>query len=399
MINEFVGEFMFHPSPLEMSQNTCSHNCAYCFANIRKETRYCNLKSFMNQMKKEHIKTYKDALINEGYSICLSNKSDPFAETNYLSTIAMMHELKKHKNGIFIQTKTGKGINETLEILGDKKNIVWYITITTLNNDIRKRIEPNAPTTEERLEYAKKLHELGYLVIIAINPILEKWMPLKDIDILLNKLDIIGIKHICLEALHLNDKEVSSFSEERKKRFENDEIEYSTQRKTFQTYVKKVIPYVQNKGFHVMKLGMPFKTDFFKDIRKEFGMIFPNHYDIINYAHEKGKGNYTFDDYYNVTVDNKKFFEQEFKQVNAYIVKANIHEWAKNEDAKKIFTLKGALNYIWNNGKIKSSLQRNLAFRTIVDDKNICKDDKNNVILYFDGSIHPEERIVELKNT
>lgn len=397
MIDEFIGEFMFHPAPLEISGNTCSHNCCYCFANIRKEARYLNLKSFINQMNKKECTTFKDYLIKEGYPICLSNKTDPFSETNYIATIAMMHEFAKIKNGLFIQTKGGKGIDETLEILKNKKNIVWYITITTINEETRKRIEPNAPTTEERLMLAKKLKDAGYLVIIAINPILEQWMPEKDLDIFLGMVNEIGIKHICTEALHLNPKEVESFSQARKNHFEQSEIDYAVDRKNFQLYVKKVIPYIQSKGFHVMKLGMPFKTDFFKDIRKAFGKIYPNQYDIINYAHEKGKGVYTFDDFYSVTVDNKPFFETPFKQVNAYIVKANIHEWAKDEDAKKIFTLKEVLRYIWNNGKIKSSMQRNQAFRVLVEEEEICKDEKGNVYLYFDGHIHSTERTVERK--
>jgi len=117
-----------------------------------------------------------------------------------------------------------------------------------------------------------------------------------------------------------------------------------------------------------------------------------------DYLNEKGIGVYTFDDFYSVTVDNKPFFETPFKQVNAYIVKANIHEWAKDEEAKKIFTLKEVLRYIWNNQKIKSSMQRNQAFRLLVDKGEICKDKKNNVLLYFDGHIHSEQRTVE-RNT
>jgi len=397
MIDEFIGEFMFHPAPLEISGNTCSHNCCYCFANIRKECRYLDLKSFINQINKKECKTFKDYLLKEGYPICLSNKSDPFSETNYIQTIEIMRQFTRIKNGLFIQTKGGKGIDETLEIIKGKP-VVWYITITTLNEEIRKRIEPNAPSTEERLQLAEKLKNLGYLVIIAINPILEEWMPFGDIDVLLERCYKIGIKHICTEALHLNPKEVASFSQSRKNHFKQSEIDYAVDRKNFQVYVKKVIPYIQAKGFHVMKLGMPFETNFFEDIRKAYGKIYPNQYDIINYAHKNGTGVYSFDDFYNVTVDNKPFFETPFKQVNAYIVKASIHEWAKDEEAKKIFTLKEVLRYIWNNGKIKSSMQRNQAFRLLVDNGQICKDEKNNVLLYFDGHIHAFERIVERKS-
>lgn len=54
---------------------------------------------------------------------------------------------------------------------------------------------------------------------------------------------------------------------------------------------------------------------------------------------------------------------------------------------------------MWNNNKYPQSLQRNQAYRTIVDENNnICKDQNNNVLLYFDKGIYPTERIINIKN-
>lgn len=398
MINHFIGEFLFHPSALELSMNKCTHDCIYCFANIRKNCRVVKLKSIINQINKDKIKNYDDALINAGFSICMSNRVDPFSLSNYKTSLALGLELNKLKNPLFIQTKGGNGIDEFINTNHNKK--VFYITITTLNENIRKRIEPNAPTTEERLLLCEKLKELGYLVIVAVNPIYEEWMKEKDLFVLMERLKKIGIKHICTEALHLNKREVLSFSEKRKNSFRGNEIVYSSEKKSFQDYVKKIIPIIINNGFHVMKLGMPYKTDFFNDIRAELGKIFPNHYDIINYCHNEYKTHIvTFDEYYNKTVDDKKFFEREFKAINKYILRANIKEWALNENAKQIFSLKGVLNFIWNNPKIKSSISRNQSFRIITDNLyKPIKDEKGNLILYFDKGIYPTERIININN-
>jgi len=399
MIQEFIGEFMFHPAPLELSGNTCSHNCCYCFANIRKSEWVLSLKSVIKQINKTEIKTYKDALIAEGYPICLSNKTDPFSASNYIQTIAIAHELSKVLNGIFIQTKGGKGIDEFIKALNYKKEIVFYITITTLNETIRKRIEPGAPTTMERFEMAQKLKKLGYHVIIALNPILEKWMPLTDLDILMKKCKDYGFNHICTEALHLNSREVETFSPHRVSCFEPDEIEYALPKRTFQNYVKKVIPILIENGFEVVKLGMPFKSKFYDPIREAFGHIFPNQYDIINYAHQKGTGVYSFNDFYEKSVDNKPFFERQFKQVNAYIVKSNIHEWATDDAAKSVFSLKEVLRYIWNNNKMPASMQRNQSFKTIIgEDSKPVRDDSGNILLYFDYGVYPTERIINQKS-
>lgn len=398
MITDFVGEFMFHPAPLELSGNTCSHNCCYCFASIRGGAKYLNLKSVIRQINRTCIKTYQDQLIKEGYPICISNKTDPFSKSNYVHSIELARQLSRLQNPLFIQTKCGEGIENFIKAFNNRKDIIWYITITTLDESIRQRIEPNAPTTENRFNTAKWLKEKGYHVIIALNPLLEKWMPVDDIYKVIEKCKSIGIYDICTEALHLNQKEVLTFKESRKNAFHNDEIEYAVQRKTFQDYVKKTLPILSKEGMNTVKLGMPFKTNFYDGIKKVFPKIFPNQYEIINYSHGKGKGIYSFDDFYNVSVDNKTFFEREFKEVNRYLLKSSIRAWAESDDAKSIFTLKGVLNEMWNNSKYPQSMQRNQAYRVIVDENNKpCKDSKNNVLLYFDKGIYPTERIINLK--
>lgn len=393
-MNDFVGEFMFHPAPIEVSGNTCSHNCNYCFANIRKNERVLNLKLFIKQCNKTEVKSYLDSLVAEGYPICISNKTDPFSDSNYIHTQAMCREMTKISNGIFFQTKTGKGLWEAEKIL-NRKNIIWYITITTLNDNIRKRIEPNAPTTEERLKTAEKLKAMGYHVVVAINPLLEVWMPKTDLEKLCKRLKDVGLLYICLEGLHLNKKEVSTFTPNRLKSFEQSEIEYATS-KGFQAYVKEIIPYMTAKGFHIMKLGMPFPTEFFAPIKKVFKHIFPNQYDLINHCYNNKVERVTFDMFYDLSVDNKPFFEKEFKRVNAYLVRASINAWANSDEAKTVCTLKEVLRFGWNDRQIKASFQNNQSFQTIIKEGKPLRDEKNNVILHFDGQIHPDDRSINI---
>jgi len=399
MINIFVGEFMFHPAPLELSGNYCSHDCIYCFANIRKNNRIIDMKGLFNQLNKSKVKNYTDVLINEGYPICLSNKSDPFSKSNYIHTIELAKQLNKRGNGLFIQTKGGYGIDEYLDIVKGRNNIIWYITITTNNEEIRKRIEPNAPTINERWILAEKLRKLGYLVILAINPLYEQWMPKNELIKFINKAKSININHIVVEALHLNKKEVKTFSPKRLSSFLGDEIKYSVEKKTFQNYVKEIIPILIENNVLFTKLGMPFKTEFYNDIKNIFGKIFPNQYDFINLCHKKGTGTYNFEEFYNITVDDKVLFERKFRDINAYLIKSNIHEWANNEEDKKAFSLKEVLRIIWNNDKYPQSLRRNQAFRTVVNKNNeIIKDNNQNILLYFDYGVYPTERIINIKS-
>jgi len=212
----------------------------------------------------------------------------------------------------------------------------------------------------------------------------------------------IGINHICVEPLHLNPREISSFSPERKKRLLPDECEYASNMRAYayQSYCKQIIPIIKQNGFEVVKVGNALYSEFFYDIRKVFGKIFPNQYDFINFCHnEIKKGIVSFDHFYNCTVDNKPFFEREFKYVNKYILKANINEWSKTDEAKQIFSLKGVLQFIWNNRHIQSSMSRSKAFRVIVDEKqNPILDKNNNLSLYFNKGIYPKpNRTITLK--
>ena len=66
-------------------------------------------------------------------------------------------------------------MEEALEILDGKQNVAWYITVTCADDELSQRVEPGAPPTSERLEWAVHLAKMGYMVIIAFNPLVEKY--------------------------------------------------------------------------------------------------------------------------------------------------------------------------------------------------------------------------------
>lgn len=145
MLEIFLGGYLFHPAALDYSGDTCQNGCAYCFANINKEFRRGNLAGAINSFYKKEATTYKDILIKMGYPICVSNRSDPFSPNNTRDTLALFTHLAEMKNGIFIQTKCGPGMDEALDILGDRRDVVVYITVTTMQDDIARMLEPKAP--------------------------------------------------------------------------------------------------------------------------------------------------------------------------------------------------------------------------------------------------------------
>lgn len=383
MIDPFYGEFLLHPSPLECSGNTCSHNCCYCFSNIRRSCRYSNIKQTLTQLKNfQSSNTYKNTLIKEKYSICLSNRTDPFSKTNYIETLSMLEYLKNLENGIFFQTKGGYGIDEAFDILKDKKNILFYVTITSKNNDILKLIEPNAPSYEEKIELIKKAKNNGYNVIVAFNPVVKNWLPEKDFYDIVSDVNKIGVKNFIFQKLYLSKNDIKGFTEDRKKRFE-DEILIDAVKKTSenQYYLQSLVVELIKRGNNAVAFGMPFKTDLFKDIRSTLGKCFPSNYDVINYCFDNKVKQITFNDYKKVLNENQNdLFNKEFKGLSTYIFRIARQVWKGNDKIQSIRTINDVLNAYWNYKQISGSLQNNKLFSVAQE-----KDDENNLILNFNN--------------
>ena len=368
---------------MECSGNTCSNNCCYCFSNIRRSCRYSNTKQTLTQLKNfQSSNTYKNTLIREKYSICLSNRTDPFSKTNYIETLSMLEYLKNLENGIFFQTKGGYGIDEAFDILKDKKNILFYVTITSKNNDILKVIEPNAPSYEEKIELIKKAKNNGYNVIVAFNPVVKNWLPEKDFYDIVSDVNKIGVKNFIFQKLYLSKNDIKGFTEDRKKRFE-DEILIDAVKKTSenQYYLQSLVVELIKRGNNAVAFGMPFKTDLFKDVRSTLGKCFPSNYDVINYCFDNKVKQITFNDYKKVLNENQNdLFNKEFKGLSTYIFRIARQVWKGNDKIQSARTINDILNAYWNYKQISGSLQNNKLFSVAQE-----KDDENNLILNFNN--------------
>lgn len=383
MIDLFHGEFLIHPAPLEISGNTCSHSCAYCFSNIRCGERYANVTSFINSVKKAPKEnTLSATLVNRGYSICLSNRTDPFAKSNQAVTDTWMKYLINMPNGIFFQTKGGEKFIDTVDYLtaNGKTNIVSYFTVTSRNNDILKKIEPGAPTYDDRLMQIKHAKKAGHTIIVAFNPLCIEWMNENDFNLTVSEMIDAGVNHFIFQRLHMNSSDIKGFSADRLSRFGN-ELQKATVRKKNegQAYMQERLLSIYDKT-NALAFGMPYKTDFFTDVRKTLGKYFPSNYDFINYCFENGKGVYTFDDYVKaLNVVDDEVFNTEFKGLSAYILRVARNVWKGNKEAQSVKTLMDVLKIYWSDKRISGSPQNNLLYQRITD--------KQDISVYFDGDI------------
>ena len=159
----------------------CEHSCPYCFARYTHEYLGYNTGSdFENKilvkinaaevLQKEFSRSgWKHEVVNLG-SVC-----DPYqpAERKYEITRQILTVFEKFKNPLFIGTKSDLVLRDIdlLSEIADKTQLRVNFTITTLNEKIRQKIEPRAPSTKKRLDAIKKLTEAGIKVDILFMPI------------------------------------------------------------------------------------------------------------------------------------------------------------------------------------------------------------------------------------
>lgn len=188
--HRIYGIWPMTPFPLEVSiYGTCSHVCRYCFANLgraganRKPHTKNSLQTLINGFERARRDEYSPIgfFLREKYPICFSNTTDPFMpqEKAFRCSEAFMKYAKANGLPLFIQTKGGILYEEReryINYLVPGKDVV-YMTLTTLDDELIKKIEPGAPTATERLKLTEYLASHDIPVILAPNPYVKDWIP------------------------------------------------------------------------------------------------------------------------------------------------------------------------------------------------------------------------------
>lgn len=159
----------------------CIHSCIYCYA--RYTHSYLDL-----DPKKEFettiiVKTNAPQILRREFSspkwkkdlVNLGSVCDPYqaAEKKYSITREMLKVFKQYHNPVTIATKSNLILRD-LDILSEMTqesyvNIVF--SISSINEKIRKEIEPRAASTQQRLQAISILRDSGLKVGVLLMPI------------------------------------------------------------------------------------------------------------------------------------------------------------------------------------------------------------------------------------
>lgn len=368
MIQLFSAEYMMHPVGLEMSQNTCGHNCFYCFATLKDSSRKFDSKKFANQMNKlNQSETFLSKKIKQNYPIVFSNNTDPFAGNNEDITREILPILIEKNIPLFIQTKTGKNMFEIIDGLPPS---TFYISITGINDKISREIERQAPLVSERIEAIERLQKLGHHVIVAINPLAEEWIPENDFDELINILKHKNIKSIPTGILYFNKKEIPKI--EKFKKGGVNPNEYLKKDNKALMYLKKMV--VKHKESGVFAPNIPFYTtgiqNFLHPNQKKIKTIFDFNNHIID-TYGKNETVIRFEDYFNF-FNECQFLENGVKMDN-YIFSITPRLWVNKRENQNVVTKEHFYNILWSDNSISQNLSKQRLYYKNSDGNYIYK--------------------------
>jgi DNA repair photolyase len=166
----------------------CEHKCVYCYI-----TSYIP-RGHEGRIKKNLLKTVmkEKKKLNPNIPISMSNSSDPYTplEKTHKITRACLKILKDFK--ILIITKSDLVVRDA-DLLKNMRTSV-SMTITTLDENLARKLEPHAPTPEKRLRAIHELIEKGIPVSCRIDPIIPGLN--EDTKRIVKELSDIGVKHI-----------------------------------------------------------------------------------------------------------------------------------------------------------------------------------------------------------
>jgi DNA repair photolyase len=118
----------------------------------------------------------------EGKTIFMSSVTDPYnpLERKYKLTRRILEKLIQLQPDLGIQTKSDLVLRD-IDLLVQFKNCQVGMTITTMNDNLRKEIEPNTSPVQKRIEALGKLKEAGISNYVFIGPILPFFTEWKEI--------------------------------------------------------------------------------------------------------------------------------------------------------------------------------------------------------------------------
>ena len=186
----------------------CTHGCIYCDSRS-------NCYQFTHQFEDIEVKQNAPELLEKALKskrqkcmIGTGSMSDPYmhCEEELHLTRKSLQVIKKYGFGVAIQTKSDRILQDIdlLDEINKESKAVVQMTLTTYDDDLCKKLEPNVCNTKRRIEVLEKMQERGIPTIVWLTPILPYINDTEEnITSILNECVRVGVKGIIVFGIGL----------------------------------------------------------------------------------------------------------------------------------------------------------------------------------------------------
>lgn len=154
----------------------CSHNCCYCYARFMKRFtshteewgQFVDIKVNAKDVLEKQMSRHPKRGI-----ILLGSVTDAYQllEKKYGLTRNILEVLMRHNFPISVLTKSSLVVRD-IDLLRQFSDCEIGFTITTLDDEVARKIEPFASSPTRRIEALNKLRDAGIKTYVFIGPIL-----------------------------------------------------------------------------------------------------------------------------------------------------------------------------------------------------------------------------------
>ena len=160
----------------------CEHGCIYCYA--RPTHEYLGFSSGLDFETKIMVKENAPELLRQQLAspkwkpqvLAVSGVTDPYqpVERRLKLTRGCLEVLAEFRNPVIIVTKNHLVTRDAdlLMALAQHRAAAVFVSVTTLNPDLARRMEPRASTPELRLDAIRALNQAGVPAGVMVAPIL-----------------------------------------------------------------------------------------------------------------------------------------------------------------------------------------------------------------------------------
>ena len=192
----------------------CEFACKYCYARYTHE--FMELRDGVDFERKIFIKQHAAELlrrelkrVKRGEQIAIGTATDPYqpAERRFEVTRAILEEFARHSGleiGIVTKSNMVTRDAEVFRRIAEKNRLFVNVTITTVDVELARKLEPRAPRPDLRLEAVRQLNLAGVNAGVICAPVLPEITDRpRDLEALVKAASEAGAKYVYANALFL----------------------------------------------------------------------------------------------------------------------------------------------------------------------------------------------------